>query len=148
MSQNTALRTFRSLLRTSHRSFQPTRCLTQTSTASAQPPPGAPKQDQTLDSLMSSIDSNFRKATPDYFSNLIPGQQPGLRNLVVSEWAEDDKHKLHIYATKQHTHYAVKAKSRRSDQCVLREHWLSESGARNLRCSIPAGRVRDEPYPG
>jgi small subunit ribosomal protein S11 len=112
MSQNTALRTFRSLLRTSHRSLQPTRCLSQTSTAAAQPPPGAPKQEQTLDSLMSSIDSNFRKATPDYFSNLIPGQQPGLRNLVVSEWAEDDKHKLHIYATKHNTHITLSKPNR------------------------------------
>ena len=29
------------------------------------------------------------------------------RNLVQGEWAEDDKHKLHVYATKHNTHLCL-----------------------------------------
>jgi small subunit ribosomal protein S11 len=61
---------------------------------------------------MSTIDSNFRKATPDYFANLIPGQSPTIRNLVIREWEEDDKHKLHIYATKHNTHITLSKPNR------------------------------------
>jgi small subunit ribosomal protein S11 len=61
---------------------------------------------------MSTIDSNFRKATPDYFANLIPGQTPAMRNLVIRDWEEDDKHKLHIYATKHNTHITLSKPNR------------------------------------
>jgi small subunit ribosomal protein S11 len=118
MSQNTALRAFRTLtcqLRPSHGSLQPARCISQTASTSAAtppPPPDNPKQAHTLDSLMSTIDSNFRRATPDYFSNLIPGQAAPLRNLAIKEWDEDDKHKLHIYATKHNTHITLSKPNR------------------------------------
>jgi small subunit ribosomal protein S11 len=118
MSQNTALRAFRTIasqIRPSHGCFQPTRCISQTSITSA-PPPAPPndtsKQAHTLDSLMSTIDSNFRRASPDYFANLIPGQSAPLRNLTIRDWEEDDKHKLHIYAHKHNTHITLSKPNR------------------------------------
>jgi small subunit ribosomal protein S11 len=119
MSQNTALRAFRSLrstLRPGCRSLQSARCISQTTSTSAPPPPTndtpTPKQEHTLDSLMSTIDSNFRRATPDYFANLIPGQSTPLRNLTIRDWEEDDKHKLHIYAHKHNTHITLSKPNR------------------------------------
>jgi small subunit ribosomal protein S11 len=120
MSQNTALRAFRTLtrqLRPSHGSLQPARCISQTASTAAPPPlpkdtPKTPKQAHTLDSLMSTIDSEFRRATPDYFSNMIPGGPAPLRNLAIKEWDEDDKHKLHIYAHKHNTHITLSKPNR------------------------------------
>jgi small subunit ribosomal protein S11 len=117
MLQNTALRAFRGLtstLRTSHRPFQPARCISQTTSTSAPPPPpndGA-KQPHTLDSLMTTIDQNFRRGSVDHFSNLIPGQSGTVRNLTIRDWEEDDKHKLHIYATKHNTHITLSKPNR------------------------------------
>jgi small subunit ribosomal protein S11 len=61
---------------------------------------------------MSSVDSNFRRATPDYFGNMIPGQSGPLRNLTIQDWEEDDKHKLHIYAHKHNTHITLSKPNR------------------------------------
>lgn len=115
MSQNTALRTFRTLLCTSHRSCQPTRCISQTSTTSAPPPPPpadtiSPKKADDLDSLFTNIDAHFRGAPS--LSNMIPGQTTPLRNLAPRDWDEDDKHKLHVYATKHNTHLTLSKPNR------------------------------------
>lgn len=56
---------------------------------------------------MSTVGDNFRRASPSYFSNLIPGQSQPLQNLVIREWEEDDKHKLHVYAHKHNTHITL-----------------------------------------
>ncbi|KAH7085949.1 hypothetical protein BKA63DRAFT_29735 [Paraphoma chrysanthemicola] len=117
MSRSTCLRAFRSVTSTATapcRFVQPARCISQTTTSSAPPPPPAdpPKQEHTLDSLMSTIDSNFRRAGPDYFSNLIPGQSGPIRNLLKRDWDEDDKHKLHVYATKHNTHITLSKPNR------------------------------------
>ncbi|KAF2833266.1 translational machinery component [Ophiobolus disseminans] len=112
MSQHTALRTFRRTLRTTHRSFQPTRCISQTSPTLAPPPVDPPMAENPLDSLMSSIDSNFRRASNDYFSNMIPGQTTPLRNLTIRDWDEDDRHKLHIFAHKHNTHLTLSKPNR------------------------------------
>lgn len=56
---------------------------------------------------MSNIDANFQRANQNAFSGLVPGAMPGLRNLTPKEWEEDDKHKLHVYATKHNTHITL-----------------------------------------
>jgi|TARA_R110002003_G_scaffold1577_4_gene23256 small subunit ribosomal protein S11 len=60
---------------------------------------------------MSTIDSNFRRAPPNY-SNLIPGQSGSIRNLTIRDWEEDDKHKLHVYSTKHNTHITLSKPNR------------------------------------
>ncbi|KAF2034907.1 translational machinery component [Setomelanomma holmii] len=121
MSRSTCLRAFRSLTSPTYapyRCTQPARCISQTTTIPAPPPPPseppkAPtKQEHTLDSLMSTIDSNFRRASPDYFSNLIPGQSGPMRNLAMRDWDEDDKHKLHVYSHKHNTHITLSKPNR------------------------------------
>ncbi|KAH8731141.1 hypothetical protein GQ44DRAFT_605035 [Phaeosphaeriaceae sp. PMI808] len=127
MSQNTALCAFRTFTRTfrpSRTSWQPSRCLSQTSPTTAatpppttatpptpSPPPPSPNdpsnQEKSLETLMSTIDSTFHRASPDYFANLIPGQTPTMHNLTARDWEEDDKHKLHIYSTKHNTHITL-----------------------------------------
>ncbi|KAH4075657.1 hypothetical protein HBI70_006160 [Parastagonospora nodorum] len=119
MSQNTALRAFRSAtstLRPACRSLQPARCLSQTTSTPAPPPPSRtvppPKQQLGgLDSLMTSIGGNFQRASPGEFANMIPGQGM-IQNLAIRDWEEDDKHKLHIYSTKHNTHITLSKPNR------------------------------------
>lgn len=64
---------------------------------------------------MSSVGHNFRRGSSDHYSNMIPGQLPSeYQNLVVQEWDIDDKHKLHIYATKHNTHLTLSKPNRDS----------------------------------
>ncbi|KAF1840919.1 mitochondrial ribosomal protein-like protein subunit S18 [Cucurbitaria berberidis CBS 394.84] len=118
MASNTALRGFRSLtstICTSCRRTQPLRPFSQ-STKKTLAAPSDRKNDKpehTLDSLMSSVDQNFRRASPEFYSNLIPGASPSaLRNLTMKDWEEDDLHKLHIYATKHNTHLTLSKPNR------------------------------------
>ncbi|CAA9958611.1 mitochondrial ribosomal protein [Pyrenophora teres f. maculata] len=112
MANNTALRTLRSLTSTicaSCRHSQSARAFTQ-STHNAAAPPRKPSQ--SIDSMLSNVDRNFQQAGPDPFNPSIRGiipnanQTPGLLN-VRREWEEDDKHKLHVYATKHNTHLCL-----------------------------------------
>ncbi|KAH7414442.1 hypothetical protein DE146DRAFT_35524 [Phaeosphaeria sp. MPI-PUGE-AT-0046c] len=118
MSQNTALRAFRSFtcrFRTPHCSLQPVRCLSQTTSTSASPPPKVvPKQAQgkSMDETLSNVHASLQRADTDYFANLIPGSSGPIRNLQIKEWEEDDKHKLHIYATKHNTHITLSKPNR------------------------------------
>jgi small subunit ribosomal protein S11 len=89
---------------------QALRPFSHTAHARAQPPGrDADKPEQSLDSLMTNVNQNFMRASPDYFANLIPGQASGsaMRNLAMKEWDEDDRHKLNIYATKHNTHLTL-----------------------------------------
>jgi small subunit ribosomal protein S11 len=67
-----------------------------------------------MDDLLSKVDQNFRQAGPEHYSTIIPNQSGTsvLRNLAQREWDEDDKHKLHIYATKHNTHLVLAKPSR------------------------------------
>jgi len=103
-----ALRTFRSLTSTvcaSCRHAQPVRAFSQ-STHNAAAPPRKPSQ--SVDSLLSNVDNNYKQAGPEHFATMIPslGGEPGLRN-TAHEWEEDDRHKLHVYATKHNTHLCL-----------------------------------------
>lgn len=64
-----------------------------------------------MDSLLSNVSQNFRQAGNDQFqfSSIIPSADglPTVRNLAQREWEEDDKHKLHVYATKHNTHLCL-----------------------------------------
>lgn len=115
MAQHTALRGFRSLQATicaSCRHAQPLRPFSQSSRVLALPSDPS-KPEHTLDSLMSTVDQNFRRTSTGDYSNMIPGTLPtALRNLAVRDWDEDDKHKLHIYATKHNTHLTLSKPNR------------------------------------
>ena len=89
------------------------RPFSQTARAFAAPQDGD-KPPQSLESLMSNVEGNFLRADPNYFSNLIPGQGPGLKNLTIKDWEEDDRHKLNIYATKHNTHITLAKPNRDS----------------------------------
>lgn len=117
MAQNTALRTFRAVQSTICASCRHTQALRpfsqSTRTLAGHRDPTKPEH--TIDSLMSTVGQNFRRASPDSLSNLIPGSSPAeLRNLVQKDWEEDDKHKLHIYATKHNTHLTLSKPNRDS----------------------------------
>lgn len=62
-----------------------------------------------MDSLLGNVSRNFKNAGPDHFGNIIPNADgtPGFKNLAPREWEEDDKHKLHVYATKHNTHLCL-----------------------------------------
>lgn len=62
-----------------------------------------------MDSLLGNVLRNFKNAGPDHFGNIIPNADgtPGFKNLAPREWEEDDKHKLHVYATKHNTHLCL-----------------------------------------
>jgi small subunit ribosomal protein S11 len=62
-----------------------------------------------MDELLLNVEGNFKQAGSDPYSTLIPkeGAQSTLRNLAQKDWDEDDKHKLHIYATKHNTHLCL-----------------------------------------
>jgi small subunit ribosomal protein S11 len=61
-----------------------------------------------VDKLLGNVDSNFRNSGPDYFSSMIPNADgTSFKNLAPREWDEDDKHKLHVYATKHNTHLCL-----------------------------------------
>lgn len=111
MANNTGLRTFRSLISTICTSCLRTQSLRPFSQSTRTlAPPFTPKQSKApmnLDSVLSNVDQNFMQASPDYFSNLIPGQSGSMRNLAIKDWAEDDRHKLHIYAHKHNTHVTL-----------------------------------------
>ncbi|KAL5118282.1 hypothetical protein ACEQ8H_003792 [Pleosporales sp. CAS-2024a] len=118
MSHKTALRVLRSLtgsIRTSHGPLQPARCISQTTSTAAPPPPplnDTPKSSggRTMDELLSTVDSNFHRS-PTTVAGIIP-EQSGMRNLVMRDWEEDDKHKLHIYSTKHNTHITLSKPNR------------------------------------
>lgn len=112
MTNNTVLRTFRSLTSTlcaSCRNTQSLRPFSQATKTLNAAPTDRTKPTKTLDSLLSNVGGNFRQAGPDPFSSMIPNADSpeAYRNLVQGEWAEDDKHKLHVYATKHNTHLCL-----------------------------------------
>ncbi|KZM28177.1 structural constituent of ribosome [Ascochyta rabiei] len=73
------------------------------------------KPSQTLDSLLGNVEGNFKRADPNYFSNMIPGQDEGsMRNSIIQDWDEDERHKLNIYATKHNTHITLAKPNRDS----------------------------------
>jgi ribosomal protein S11 len=55
---------------------------------------------------MGKVAGNFKQAGGDQFSNMIP-DGTAFKNLAQKDWEEDDKHKLHIYATKHNTHLCL-----------------------------------------
>lgn len=117
MSQNTALRTFRCLrttIRPTCLHAQPLRSFSQTTTTSAPPPADdlTTKPRNTMDSLLANVSTQFNRASMDAYANLIPGQNGEMRNLVQQDWEEDDRHKLHIYATKHNTHLTLSKPNR------------------------------------
>jgi small subunit ribosomal protein S11 len=64
-----------------------------------------------MDSLLSTVDSSFRRSPLDFgYLDAIPGAAP--RNRVIVDWEEDDRHKLHIYATKHNTHITLSKPNR------------------------------------
>lgn len=65
-----------------------------------------------MDSLLSNVSAGLKRADTDYFAGMIPGSSNANRNLVIKEWEEDDKHKLHIYATKHNTHITLSKPNR------------------------------------
>jgi small subunit ribosomal protein S11 len=112
MSQNTALRTVRSLrttIRPTCLYAQPIRAISQTTNTSAPPSTNdlGTKPVNTMESLLANVDSQFNRASMDAYANLIPGQTGAMRNLVQQDWEEDDRHKLHIYAHKHNTHLTL-----------------------------------------
>lgn len=114
MANNTALRAFRSVTSTictsCRRTTHPLRPFSQSAKATFASPfdRSNEKPEHTLDSLMSTVDQNFRRSGPDHFSNMIPGSSSSaLRNLAIKDWDEDDRHKLHVYATKHNTHLTL-----------------------------------------
>ena len=110
MSLNTVFRAFRSIPSLT-RAFQPARCISQTSTSSAPPPPpptSAPQPLDKMENLLSNVDAQFRRAS---LQSIIPGQG-SMTNQIIREWEEDDKHKLHVYATKHNTHITLSKPNR------------------------------------
>ncbi|EUC28916.1 hypothetical protein COCCADRAFT_40626 [Bipolaris zeicola 26-R-13] len=112
MAHNTALRAFRSLkntIVTSCRHAQSLRPFTHSTRALNAAPTDRNKPDQSMDSLLSNVSQHFYQAGQDQFSTLIPNADgfPRVGNLVQREWEEDDKHKLHVYATKHNTHLCL-----------------------------------------
>ncbi|EOA82066.1 hypothetical protein ACJQWK_05567 [Exserohilum turcicum] len=111
MVSNTVLRTFRSLtstICTSCRQTQSLRPFTHSTRTLNAAPIDRNKPVQSMDSLLSNVDQNFRQAGQDQFSSLIPNADgTAYRNLVPREWEEDDRHKLHIYAHKHNTHLCL-----------------------------------------
>jgi small subunit ribosomal protein S11 len=112
MASNTTLQTFRSLASMICASCRHTRSLRPFS-QSTRPLNAAPtdrnKPEKSVDELLSNVGQNFKQAGSDPFSTMIPneGGQSTLRNLAQKDWEEDDKHKLHIYATKHNTHLCL-----------------------------------------
>jgi small subunit ribosomal protein S11 len=109
MASNTALRTFRSLTSTICASCRHTRSLrpfSQTTRTRNASPTDRNKPEQSLDELMGKVAGNFKQAGGDQFSNMIP-DGTAFKNLAQKDWEEDDKHKLHIYATKHNTHLCL-----------------------------------------
>ncbi|CAG5157063.1 uncharacterized protein ALTATR162_LOCUS4856 [Alternaria atra] len=111
MASNTPLRTFRSLtsaIRASCRHTQPLRPFSHSTRDLNAAPTDRNKPPSSMDSLLSNVDSNFRNAGPDHFKNMIPNADgTSFQNLAPREWDEDDKHKLHVYATKHNTHLCL-----------------------------------------
>ncbi|KAI4660333.1 uncharacterized protein J4E92_009621 [Alternaria infectoria] len=113
MASNTTLQTFRSLtcsIRSSCRHTQSLRPFSHSTRVLAATPPSFRKRpEKSLDQLLSNVDENFSGAAPNPY-NMIPGQNPNdpsFKNLASREWDEDDKHKLHVYATKHNTHLCL-----------------------------------------
>ncbi|KAL6704013.1 hypothetical protein ACN47E_008864 [Coniothyrium glycines] len=110
-STNTALKTLRSFTSTICASCrrQPSRSFSQSARtlAETENKPGNKKIEHSLDGLLSTVDSSFKRASLNPLSSIIPGELPGLYNLSPKDWEEDDKHKLHIYATKHNTHITL-----------------------------------------
>ena len=108
MANRSALRAFRSIQSTTCASCchaQSLRPFSQSTTRL--------KTEHTLDSLMSTVDKNFQPATPDYFGTIIPGSSSAtLRDLVIRDWEEDDRHKLHIYSHRHNTHITLSKPNR------------------------------------
>jgi len=66
-----------------------------------------------FDSLLGSVDHNFRRASPESLGNIIPNQGPSAGwNLAAKEWEDDIRYKLHIYATRHNTHLTLAAPDR------------------------------------
>ncbi|KAF2632203.1 mitochondrial ribosomal protein-like protein subunit S18 [Macroventuria anomochaeta] len=107
----TGLRAFRSLTSTVCASCR--RPFSQTARALAGPR-DADRPEQTMDSLLSNVEGNFLRADPNYYQNLIPGQDIKMDNLAIKDWEEDDRHKLNIYATKHNTHITLAKPNRDS----------------------------------
>ncbi|KAJ4326121.1 hypothetical protein N0V94_000283 [Neodidymelliopsis sp. IMI 364377] len=107
---STGLRALRSLTSTACASCR--RPFTQSTRTLARPQDDEPPQ--TLESLMSNVDSNFKRTDPNHYSGMIPSQGSGLQNLAIKEWDEDDRHKLNIYATKHNTHITLAKPNRDS----------------------------------
>ncbi|KAJ4352895.1 hypothetical protein N0V95_003870 [Ascochyta clinopodiicola] len=73
------------------------------------------KPEHTMDSLLGSVEGNFKRADPNYFANMIPGQDEGsIKNSIIQDWEEDERHKLNIYATKHNTHITLAKPNRDS----------------------------------
>ncbi|KAH8629368.1 hypothetical protein IG631_16625 [Alternaria alternata] len=112
MASNTTLRTFRSLtctIRASCQHTQPLRPFSHSTRALNASSTDRNKPSLSMDSLLGNVSRNFKNAGPDHFGNIIPNADgtPGFKNLAPREWEEDDKHKLHVYATKHNTHLCL-----------------------------------------
>ncbi|KAI4947631.1 hypothetical protein J4E91_006451 [Alternaria rosae] len=114
MASNTTLQTFRSLtcsIRSSCRHTQPLRPFSHSTQVLAAAPPFVRKkpESKSLDQLLSNVDENFNNAGTNPYPGIIPGQNKldPFKNLASREWDEDDKHKLHVYATKHNTHLCL-----------------------------------------
>jgi small subunit ribosomal protein S11 len=113
MASNTSLQTFRSLtysIRSSCRHTQLVRPFSHCTRAlNAAPFVHKKTEPKSVDQLLGNVDRNFTNAGPNHYESAIPPRDGTevYKNIAAREWDEDDKHKLHVYATKHNTHLCL-----------------------------------------